>query len=483
MALIRKCSLLVSLLSFFILAAPGWASCEFSFLAQQDEQQAESKNKPKELTASERESIIERLATELRTKYVFPDTGEKMAQSVESSFSDGSYDSLKTTDQFANQLTEELRAICHDLHLRVRPGSPSRRIRSGRRPTNQHFGFARAEYLEGQIGYLKLNGFVPGEEAERVAAGAMNFLAGSRALIFDLRENGGGSPEMIEFLCGYLFDEKVHLNSFYNRPTETTTKTWSRVDVPGHRFGESIPVFVLTSQRTFSAAEEFTYDLKHLERATIVGETTGGGAHPVMPVTLGPRVFMTMPFARAINPVTQTNWEGKGVQPHVLVSASEALDEAIRLAQKQIEAKRSAATAEEDKSGDLSIGDLYRVANQLLSEQEFADASVAFRRITKRDEDQAQAWFLLGYCLHAEGKLDEAIEVHKRAAQFEPVAMSATYNLACAYALKSDAQRALTALQRAIDLGFDNVDQIEQDTDLDSLRDKESFRSLLQTIK
>ena len=115
----------------------------------------------------------------------------------------------------------------------------------------------------------------------------MNFLGHSNALIFDLRQNGGGSPEMIAYLSSYLFEEPVHLNSFYNRPTETTTETWTQKEVPGKKFSPETQIFVLTSSNTFSGAEEFSYNLKNLKRGTIVGETTGGGAHPVMPVVLG----------------------------------------------------------------------------------------------------------------------------------------------------------------------------------------------------
>ncbi|HEX2162516.1 MAG TPA: S41 family peptidase, partial [Thermoanaerobaculia bacterium] len=136
----------------------------------------------------------------------------------------------------------------------------------------------------------------------------------------------------IQLLSSYLFAEPTHLNSFYIRRGDRTEQFWTQAHVDGRRMAE-VPVYVLTSRRTFSAAEEFTYNLRNLERATIVGETTGGGAHPVEAHAIeGYPVRAMVPFGRAINPVTGTNWEGTGVAPHVEVPADQALDRAHRLA-------------------------------------------------------------------------------------------------------------------------------------------------------
>ncbi len=136
---------------------------------------------------------------------------------------------------------------------------------------------------------------------------------------------------MICFISGYLFDKPVHLNTFDDR-LQGISHTYSNKEVPGQRYGQDKPVYVLTSSRTFSAAEEFTYNLKHLKRATIVGEASGGGAHPVTGYTINKYFEMTVPYARAVHPLTKTNWEGVGVLPHVKVPADQALDKAHQLA-------------------------------------------------------------------------------------------------------------------------------------------------------
>jgi C-terminal processing protease CtpA/Prc len=171
----------------------------------------------------------------------------------------------------------------------------------------------------------------------------MAFLAGSDAVIIDLRQNGGGSPSMIQLISSYFFEEPVHLNSFYIRDEDKTKQFWSHAHVEGERMAD-IDLYVLTSGMTFSAAEEFTYNMKNLERATIVGETTGGGAHPVRFVGFPDlKVSMSLPFGRAVNPISGTNWEGTGVEPDIEVPQAEALDVA------HLEALKSMAEKAEDE--------------------------------------------------------------------------------------------------------------------------------------
>jgi hypothetical protein len=197
----------------------------------------------------------------------------------------------------------------------------------------------RVERLAGNVGYLELDGFLDAEAAAGPAAAAMTFLANTDALIIDLRRNGGGSPHGVALLCSYLFDAEkpVHLNSLYWRRGNRTEEFWTRKDVAGPRYvGKD--VYVLTSARTFSAAEEFTYNLQCLKRATVVGETTGGGAHPGGGFPLGEHFVMFVPTGRAINPITKTNWEGIGVKPDLAVPADKALEAAHeRAVQKLLE--------------------------------------------------------------------------------------------------------------------------------------------------
>ena len=298
---------------------------------------------PEETLAREHKAeLIRDVSRALHEIYVFPDVAEKMIAFIERKLEDGGYDPLDTITDFTQELTADLQSISHDLHLRVRPftrppgeeGVPNRADQRRRRmeqAKRDNFGFRKVERLPGNIGYLRFDAFNDADIAGDTAVSAMNFPANSAALIIDLRNNGGGSPSMIQLISSYFFEEKRHLNTFYVRRSDSYDEFWTHENVKGPRMVD-VPIYVLTSHRTFSAAEEFTYNLKHMERATIVGETTGGGAHPVDGMISdmggGFMASASIPFGRAINPTTGTNWEGTGVKPHIEVTAEEALNRA-----------------------------------------------------------------------------------------------------------------------------------------------------------
>lgn len=294
------------------------------------------------LTAKEQREVVDSVTTILEANYIFPEVASKMNSLLRDKLKKGTYTKVSDPIEFAQVLTSDLQSISKDLHLRVRfdpDGIAQRRNASHsaddslafaksqlirRRAGN--YGFREIRILDGNIGYLNLTGFSNvDEEAGATAQAAMNFLSNADALIIDLRQNGGGSPSMIQLITSYLYDSHpVHLNNFYSRPEDSHSQTWTLPYVPGKRRPD-IAVYVLTSSNTFSAAEEFSYNLRNLERATLIGEVTGGGAHPGGTQIVTDRFTVWVPTGRAINPITNTNWEGVGVKPHIEVSASDAL--------------------------------------------------------------------------------------------------------------------------------------------------------------
>src|SRR5256714_1284103 len=206
---------------------------------------------------------------------------------------------------------------------------PCRNVRRGR-PLSQGHGtdelrVRQVEILSSNVGYLKFNMFADPEVCGPTAVSAVNFLANVDAIIFDLRENGGGDPKMIAFISTYLFSEPTHLNDLWERKGDSTHQYWTLPYVPGKRL-DAKPAYVLTSKQTFSGAEEFSYTLKNLKCATVIGETTGGGAHPVSGHRTDDHFMIGVPFARAVNPISKTNWEGTGVEPDIKVPANQALE-------------------------------------------------------------------------------------------------------------------------------------------------------------
>ena len=297
------------------------------------------------ISKADRLAAIDALTRELTNAYVFPDKAAEVDRALRAHIASGVYDTVTMAQAFATLLTTQLQAVTNDKHLRVRVASPdaatnrpappsaANRLRAAR---EARYGFGKSEILPGNIGYLEIRGFgswVP--EARDTAARILSALADADALIIDLRENGGGSPEAVAFISSYLFgDEPVHLNSLYFRPANRTDDFYTDPRVPGRKFGATKPVYVLTSSNTFSAAEEFTYNLQARKRATIVGETTGGGAHPGGNVPIGRHLMAFIPSGRAINPITKTNWEGTGIAPEIAVPRDRALEAAHAAARK-----------------------------------------------------------------------------------------------------------------------------------------------------
>jgi len=298
------------------------------------------------IDAATRARVIDGVVSSLNEFYVFPDTAKKMEEALRARQKKGEYDGFYDGDTFANVLTYHLQEVSHDKHLhvnfspRVLPGGDPGKDRDAEArmrtemERNNCF-FEKAELLTPNIGYLKLNAFPNPDVCGPTGTAAMGFLANVDALIFDLRDNGGGDPRMVALISTYLFGEPTHLNDLYNRKENTTTQFWTLPYVPGKRFAGK-PVFVLTSKRTFSGAEEFTYNLKNLKRATIIGETTGGGAHLGAFHRIDDYFTIGVPFARAVNPISKTNWEGTGVEPDVKVHADQALEVAKKMAAEQI---------------------------------------------------------------------------------------------------------------------------------------------------
>lgn len=300
------------------------------------------------IDSATRAAVIDNLIKELNDSYVFAEAAKKMEADLRARVGKNEYDSLTSARAFTEKLTADVQSVSKDKHLRVRYSQnviPERKERT--EPTEaekaeyawftkrSNFGFDRVERMDGNIGYIELRGFSDHETGAETVAAAMTFVNNTEALIFDLRQNGGGSPFMVALISSYLFGDKpVHLNDLYWRKGDKTDEFWTKPNVPGKKYG-SKDVYILTSSRTFSGAEEFTYNLKNLKRATIIGETTGGGAHPGGMVRLSDHFGVFIPTGRAINPITKTNWEGTGVEPDIKVPKEQALKVAYLMALKK----------------------------------------------------------------------------------------------------------------------------------------------------
>jgi C-terminal processing protease CtpA/Prc len=292
----------------------------------------------------EARDVATTFAARLQTSYIDRAAAEKIAKDLRKRASAGEFDRL-ASDDLAKALNARIRAVTADPHLGIRytaepfveaeVAAPSAEDREKirRSAAAQNFGFEKVERLPGNVGFMELNGFTDPQLGGETAAAAMAFLANTDAIIIDLRYNSGGVPGLGLLLSSYFFDKPVHLHSIEWREAGATRvqQFWTQAFVPSQRFTKQ-PVFILTSHRTISAAESFAYSLQAIGRARVVGEVSAGGGHAGAEVRIAEHFAAFIPTGRAVNPITKTNWEGKGIRPDVVVREQEAGKTAHRLA-------------------------------------------------------------------------------------------------------------------------------------------------------
>jgi hypothetical protein len=307
------------------------------------------------LDAARKQAIVDEISTLLNKNYIFPDAAKKVEDALRAKLKSGDFDKLNDAREFAQSVSATVLEVSKDKHtgfaydpestadIRQLSGQSDEEARKVRErqlleAQRDNFGFRKVEWLAGNVGYIDFRYFASPDQAGPSAVAAMNFLAYCDAIIVDLRQNGGGDPAQIQLISSYFFTDPAHLNDLYYRAGDKTENFWTLPYVPGPK-AAGADLYILTSSRTFSGAEEFTYNMKNLKRATVIGETTGGGAHPTRPMIVQTDYILRVPYARAINPVSKTNWEGTGVAPDIAVPAADAFDRAYVLAVEKLAAK------------------------------------------------------------------------------------------------------------------------------------------------
>jgi tetratricopeptide (TPR) repeat protein len=427
----------------------------------------EAAKKPVELTKKERREVIKKINLLLKNNYVFPDKAIKIGNHLKTQVRKGAFKSLKDPDAFAKAVTNEMWSIFEDRHLRVRVRPPRRVQRQKRDPLldgylqylkrkEDNYGFKTVKILEGNVGYLDFRYFGPVESCKNALASAMSFLVNTDAVIIDMRKNGGGSPGMVQLVCSYFFDKKVHLNSLYWRRGNYTQEFWTLDNIDGKKRPD-VPLFVLTSKRTFSGAEEFSYNMLTRERATLIGEVTGGGANPGGGNIINDKFVIFIPTGRAINPVTKTNWEGTGVKPHIEIDAEKTFDRAHEEAKKAAADFRkqrianATAKAKKIKESLDNAGAMFKEKNlkagedivfkalkwgqdekmlneglinalgyMYLGKKEFVYAIAVFKYNVKAFPESGNVYDSLGEAYKENGDIELAIKNYKKAFEIDP---------------------------------------------------------------
>jgi hypothetical protein len=293
------------------------------------------------IDAAVRRDVIAAICDNMERHYVFPDQARRLSVELEARAARGDFDRVTSADKFADTMTETLQAVLKDKHLEVRyfadavapdagGAEPTPAEVEAERVEHARFNHGVAEFkrLQGNIGYLDLHSFGRPDATTPRYAAVMALMKDTAAMVIDLRRTGGGDPDSVMLLASYLFDQRTHLNDIWMREDKAITERWTDPAVAGPRYGQSRPIVLLVGPDTFSAGEDFAYALKNAHRATLVGETTGGGAHPGQPRRLTDHFMMNVPAGRSISPVTHTDWEGTGVAPDIRIDPDKALDRA-----------------------------------------------------------------------------------------------------------------------------------------------------------
>lgn len=302
--------------------------------------------------AAAREAAVRRFAALVRDQYHDAAGGRALADRIASRLASDGYSDIGTAGTLAAALMEDVAAVTPDPHFHVMEGmdhgaAPS--IRPGQRSSRpdpawllamrrNHFGVHGATILAGGIGRLDLTQFYgPFAEVTARIGAAMRVVADTRGLVIDLTRCIGGDPAGVAHACSYFFDrEPFVVNRFHWRAGVEEFRTTR--DLAGPGYGEKRPVVVAVARDTFSAAEEFAYNLQALRRATVAGERTAGGANHAEMLPLGAGLVVFIPLARAENPVTRDNWEGRGVEPDLAASSDEIVPAAHREARRRADA-------------------------------------------------------------------------------------------------------------------------------------------------
>lgn len=383
---------------------------------------AQEKITKSKLSTKEKNTIASSIQTHLKETYIDIDLSNKMISELNKNVKSKRYKDIIDPSEFSQVLTEDLQHISKDLHLKVR--FEPKRIAQKKRTISEdmqlqmekrmamqlaeiNYGFTETKILNGNIGYLNLRMFADTKYAKEAATAAMNFLSNTNAIIIDLRTNGGGVPSMMQLLSSYFLDKTpVLLSDFYERKTDTKTQMYSLVNVSGKR-SINKPIYILTSKNTFSAAEAFTYTLKHLDKAIVVGEVTKGGANRTKRINIDDKFSISVPYIESIHPITKTNWEGKGVQPDIKTTEKDAFVTAY------IDAVHK--TIKRNKNRVLN-----KIGYAFLQENSVDNAIIVFQENVKLFPNEANSWDSLGEAYFTNHDKENALKSYTRALDLDP---------------------------------------------------------------
>jgi len=376
----------------------------------------------KEITNKEKTEIVQLISENLLEAYIDFDVAKEMISALKSNLKANKYKSIKNPDAFSKTVTQDLQKVSNDFHLKLnyepKKIAQSKRVMPKEMKIQRekimatkmaeiNYGFTEVKVLKGNIGYLNLRMFADIKYAKDAATAAMSFLSNTNAIIIDLRLNKGGVPSMMQLLSSYFTDAKpVLLSNFYERKTNSKTQLFTFETIEGKRITNK-PLYILTSKNTFSAAEAFTYTLKHLDKAIVVGEVTKGGANRTKRINLNNDFSISVPNIKSTHPVTKSNWEGKGVQPTIETTEKEAFVKAY------IDAINKTVTSKKNNV-------LNSIGYEFLKEKSINESIIVFQENTRLFPEEANSWDSLGEAYLSKRDKTNSLKAYKKALDLDP---------------------------------------------------------------
>lgn len=284
-----------------------------------------------DISLSQKESILQKVNELIQAHYVFPEKAKQLTAALNDRLKEGHYNKFNKHQGFTDELSKDIRKLSNDYHFALNYTSKNNVSEKDRKKNwAQHqrfynYGFSKLEILEGNIGYLKLD-FIA-EANRKMVKRVFQFFEHTNGMIIDLRDNSGGMREMVALLSTYFLKGKstiaiVESKQYNKLKASKKIKTFSFIRK--RRFTE-IPLCLLINENTFSSAEFLAYTLQKANRAQIIGQTTGGGAHSIKRFVVMDSLMLAIPVENVISTYTQSNWESIGVTPDLQTSVVNTL--------------------------------------------------------------------------------------------------------------------------------------------------------------
>jgi retinol-binding protein 3 len=299
------------------------------------------------ITEQQKQTIFQKAIELLNENYLFPERVKAIESFIKKKFLNKGYSQFGNLPDFLQEFNKDLEREGNDHHLDVFFG-PQRvkQIKRDQQNENkekvealseewlellkyENFRLRKVERLDGNIGYFQFLNFAPLAPAKESIVAAMNFIRQSSAVVIDLRENGGGNAETMNFLLSYFLKDSLQTGEWRYRKENKIEKTYIPADPAIVKIPDSTPVYILVSNKTSSAAEGFSYILQQFKRAVIVGEQTKGEGNPGKLFIINDSLYIMIPTAESRNAVSGKGIDGIGVTPDIKIDGNKVQDMAL----------------------------------------------------------------------------------------------------------------------------------------------------------